>query len=1002
MAETVSNVFAHKDHILSHTRKSHPSGSVIEIETRFHGINYRIFTRIFTALSRRDDLTHTDEISIDLIINRVRYSATEYDPPRDGFKYGVRAITKTQLYAFDDENYDLKTAVSLETPSTAVGHHELKTLETQAEMIRHKERRSFTLGQIRIDMTKVVSKKQRQKPQTNYEIEAEIVGEITSDSILALGQTVDALIKMVRGDGLVYTTPERNDVCRTFNTILGARVQPNPHGPDTLSHGVISQARNLKTPDCVYGQLVGGPFRYSMTVKAHGDRKQLIIHSTGVWLVYPPDNFELVFRFREVNPQIRGLFGTIIDGENLLAHARTDSAIQARNLFTPFDCMALSESREIQSRDLFERQRIALEVLKFLPPSSTSIRIQAKEFLEITLDNVFTITRELTSKPLPFKTDGFLITPINSPYLVDAVTVPLHERQLSKQPDICKLKPWEELTIDFLYVLTSSGEKNGTLMINRREGGGETKQVPFTGSRRFPFDPVTQVDWTHPMFETLSSGVIIEMGPYHTDTSEIRLRPVLIRENKTQPNRDEIARAVWDDINRPLRLETFEGRTFDLLFQYHNTEKRTILEQITPDSDVVDIGIGRGGDLGKYRNLHHLLGVEPSAENAEELKRRVAANPHFNSKFTLVEAGGQDTAAILSAAVQAFGWKAGTRRKLYIVMMLSLSFFFGPDDLYAGLVRTITELKNQAYAAGCPEVTFMCMTISGQQVLKAFEANKSLSRFVPHPPVEGASRGGLSGVLTLGDVTMDYDGDKTIVIHIPNSIVTHQTEYLVDLGKLVKDLGIRGTSRSTICDKEKMLNPNEQIFTRMFIKYSGVLPQTTTSKPKYVKLKDAYVGISNSNPSNSFWEACVTALSLKLTPKQLRQEYLKYLMTPRSDVTPEQVAGLYGGVNPAQGTPYSPTMMFFCDRGYYDKIAAYGGLPVLIAGLESTNQLSYEILDLVPQMLQHNIVIYSQDLSSQVMMQFHESAKTIGLILTPDAYYMTLGLINGDKVETVF
>lgn len=1001
MAETSSNVFAHKDYILSHTHKSHSPESVIEIETRFHGINYRIFTRIFTALSQRDDLTHTDEVSIDLIIGGVRYSATEYDPPRDGFKYGVRAITKTQLYAFDDPNYDLKTAVSLETPTTATGHHELKSLETQAEMIRHKDRRSFTLGQIRIDMTKVVSKKQKQTPQTNYEIEAEIIGEITDGSILVLNGTVDALIKMVRGDGLLYTTPERNEVCRAFNTILGVRAQPFTRGAETLSHGVISQARNLKSPDCVYGQLVGGPFRYSMTVKAHGDRKQLIIHSTGVWLVYPPDNFELVFRFTRIGPDIQRVFGTIIDGENLLAHARIDTEIRARNLFTPFDCMAVGGSREIQSRDLFERQRIALEILGFLPTSSTSIRIQAKEFLEITLENVFTVTRQLTSKSLPFKTDGFLITPINSPYLVDTVTVPLHERQLAKQPDICKLKPWEELTIDFLYVLTSSGEKNGTLMINRREGGAETKQVPFTGSRRFPFDPITQVDWTHPMFETFPSGVIIEMGPYHTETSEIRLRPVLIRENKTQPNRDEIARAVWDDINRPLRLETFEGRTFDLLFQYHNTEKRTILEQIAPDSDVVDIGIGRGGDLGKYRNLHHLLGVEPSAENAEELKRRVLANPHFNSKFTLVETGGQDTATIVSAAASAFGWKAGTRRKLYIVMMLSLSFFFGPDDLYAGLVQTITELKNQAYAAGCPEVTFMCMTISGQQVIKAFEANKSSSRFVPQPPQEGGSRRDLSGVLTLGDVTMEYDGDKTIEIHIPNSIVTHQTEYLVDLGKLVKDLKIRGASRSTICDKEKMLNPNEQIFTRMFIKYSEILPQTS-SKTKYVKIKDAYVGIPNSSLSNSFWEACITALSVKLTPKQLRQEYLKYLMTPRTDVTPEQVAGLYGGVNPAEGTPYPPTAMFFCDRRYCDKIATYGGLPILIAGLESTSQLSYEILDLVPQMLGHNIAIYSQDLSSQVIMQFHESAKTIGLVLTSNGLYMTLGLISGDKVETIF
>ena len=125
-------------------------------------------------------------------------------------------------------------------------------------------------------------------------------------------------------------------------------------------------------------------------------------------------------------------------------------------------------------------------------------------------------------------------------------------------------------------------------------------------------------------------------------------------------------------------------------------------------STLLDIGSGRGGDLGKWKRFSKILAVEPSLEHIEELKRRLASHPDLKNKVRILNAGGEETDKISKAVREFFGDRASN-----ISLMLSLSFFWKEKKMFDALSETITQNL-------IPGGQFVFLTIDGRAVKELF------------------------------------------------------------------------------------------------------------------------------------------------------------------------------------------------------------------------------------------------------------------------------------------
>ena len=163
------------------------------------------------------------------------------------------------------------------------------------------------------------------------------------------------------------------------------------------------------------------------------------------------------------------------------------------------------------------------------------------------------------------------------------------------------------------------------------------------------------------------------------------------RPDKDRPNFVNVAIDVFEDMVRPFEsyklLELF--KPMFKFRKYHNQIKREIINYFCRNKTILDLGIGRGGDIDKYKKVatNKVFGVEPNATNYGELIERF---PEYidTGKDTFVElikTTAQNTAQIVE--------KVGVEGVDVVASFFSLSFFFfpgKPDDLQK-LVQTIYQ-----------------------------------------------------------------------------------------------------------------------------------------------------------------------------------------------------------------------------------------------------------------------------------------------------------------------
>ena len=311
----------------------------------------------------------------------------------------VKWTAKTNTLRIELEEYPIVISISRE-----LNIPELP--DFKPSRVRTKQRYSYPIydNLMRLDLTIV------DEDRTSYEAEIEVLNK---DGIAKLNSALAVIFKISRSTEELYTETERDALITYFNRIFLSRKR------HFLDSEPLVQARNLKVRDMVYGGLVGNKnTSYTVTHKADGIRKLIVISPTGVWMVAPPDEVNLVFRM-----PMKEFQGSVLDGEWIPDDRKNVTAPRARVWYLTFDCISyvnLGQTHAlgditIQKFSHGDRMGYAQTIanhLRGIDPNR--LLVETKRFREFTTaDEFFSIIRSMDAEQgsLGYKNDGYLITP---------------------------------------------------------------------------------------------------------------------------------------------------------------------------------------------------------------------------------------------------------------------------------------------------------------------------------------------------------------------------------------------------------------------------------------------------------------------------------------------------------------------------------------------------------------------------------------------------------------
>lgn len=671
---------------------------------------------------------------------------------------------------------------------------------------RKKKRKTYIYSQYtQIDITDITTIDSKYASYTKSEIEVELLGDITLESLSSFADATSYVSNLIN---MSYVIKDYNE----WATLQSEYVRENYR---FLTGKASTQPRNFKPDDFVWGGLLPSSeddvgIEYSVTTKSDGVRRNLVVHSSGLWIVKPQRGFPVMYR---VTPSITKkdklyqYIGTIIDGEYIY----NDEV----STFIPFDCMSYKKSSKSQglnhiisgSDSNVKATRMGLAKMVCEHIDNDKLDFYYKKFYMLGNDfsSMYKSIKHIVSTETPFGTDGYIFTPNNFRY---KTILSMDEkkygdrRTLLDTPDILKLKPWDMLSIDFII-------KNGkaysiNVVTKSLELFKGTKLTPFTE------DNIGNIE------EDLE-GIVIELVPSRDNEGNIVMEFSRIRDDKDAPNSTKVAESVWKDLHQPIYTDSLLGKDFKMMRLFNNQVKVEMMKKFPTGTNLLDIGSGRGADLNKWDRygIGQVLAVEPNEDNLSEFRRRLA-QINFSNKQGLndvlsIQSGGENTNYIVEQSKEVFRGD----RDLVIVNMLSLSFFWSDVNMLKSLARTIVKVykswdesvKKLNNGVNDMKASFEFFTIEGERTKSVFIK-------------KGKNR------IHIGPVEMELKNGGVIEIIFPDTIVGVQTEWLVKLDILEKmiKMYLPSSSRMIIEDLDTsgkrgqyILSEQEKKFSSMYV-----------------------------------------------------------------------------------------------------------------------------------------------------------------------------------------
>ncbi len=687
----------------------------------------------------------------------------------------------------------------------------------------------------------------------------------TREDLASFFRGVEEVLKMLYDTNSYYSVRELSELCLKVNEQLGATIDASLKAK-VMDRDLLTEARNLHRRDLRQGGIVGGEVRYNIAHKTDGERRTLICCDSGCWLSFPPNmnnklnntNYGLLTVLdgellgesarREKREDLKYWFllidALMIEGEdvrNLAFDVRQEKALrwlnERRSIALPPELLEEDLARELEHQGERAVNRIPLElgaseggasVPTTLPPELTVTR---KMFYNLeNADHFFNLVGKMLevqrSEVLPYKTDGLIFTPADAPpgYNPGTYWISLDSRMLGILPDVCKWKPPEQLTIDFLLK-----RENGRLVPYVMDVKEEGLQHIFVGDSRNKFDHLTMLSQKLPQGVQIGEGqaVVVECR-WAEEDGVFRYLPVRPRPEKKGPNNMEVALDNWSLVHDGLTASRMMGLNSEWMREYHNDIKDSLLERAlnTPASSgatlnpsnisatevqektlLLDIGSGYGGDLSKWYRFDMIVAVEPNKNNYGKFEERLKSFPDLNGKVTLLKTGGENSDEI-SRIVHSKKNKGAD----VISMMNTMTFFWENEAKLQQLASTIRNCSHSG-------TRIAWMVMDGEVVSQ-----------VLHPALGGI----VYQRLEYGEFSLTPDPNwrtnGEVSVSFDNTIVgSEQKEWLVRTSQLQRILGAKQLLKQRATDDPFMPLVDRKVSSL----YSyGIWQLTSTSERK--------------------------------------------------------------------------------------------------------------------------------------------------------------------------
>lgn len=602
----------------------------------------------------------------------------------------------------------------------------------------------------------------------SYEVEVELL-EIENNCIHIFEQIIKNIKKYL---------PNYEEVIDFFNKTMTGRDMKR----DNLIYGTVSRARDLTFKDLVnyketYSKGILDDYRVS--VKADGEHKFLIFHSSGIWLVFPTNSIQKL-------GEIKGyeyMSNTIVAGEVITKdNMRDKNMVIESEIFIPFDVLCYKGLVIKDFEDYDERRKYIMndfgdgDILRI--DNQIKLTIKYKKFFEInSIDTFYKSMEEALEerKKTFYKEDGLIITPKKSRYITTGGNprLSLYQRNLFEYTDICKWKPPESLTIDMKY-------ENGEFYVMKDRELTDIRDIDVLKNMKVK-PPQT-------------SG-IYEFKPI-INNKDIEFVEFRKRTDKPFPNSYEIVSNLYKLSMSPITEATLRGTDISLMRKHHNIIKKNVLNDlsIADNSLLIDVGSGKGGDFDKFGKFSKILMIEPDEDNIKDL---VIRSKEYKNISSILKSRFEESEKVIDS-VKLFLPKS-IKQKVYLSFMFSMTFFTKPGNM-DNIKRTLDLINKEIKDRGGKEVEIIFVTINGEIIDKIMN-KKEYS--------------GNSKSIKLNTIQIDkYKDQLGYDITISDSVTVKRTqrEYPVYLEEFFGNLGYKFDKRG-YNTTDKIMSKVEKIYT---------------------------------------------------------------------------------------------------------------------------------------------------------------------------------------------
>jgi SAM-dependent methyltransferase len=457
---------------------------------------------------------------------------------------GVKYQLKEKLSVVDVPAGGYRLAKSKERVST-VFEDLYKNTGNKGQYVTTRNRTTFKKGNIQIDLT---------DNGKNLQVEIEFKGSACSEI-----EKMSEILGDVQTKSMVF-----ND----YKQILGSRFA-GPL-PQTLTLESFKKRILTKQP-------------YSVTEKADGERYLLMVDRNG--------GLSLISRGMDITllkdaGDKADFAGTVMDGEYY------------NGKYYAFDILSVNGT-SVQSKKLPERLVILYNVLmnmktkilkmkNFLVDDGKDI-IEYPSQTKTNLKNIYDAAKAVWGRKasFPYPLDGLIFTPTNDGYFSKGI-----------------LKWKDENTIDFYY-------KGNKLHLAGFDGSGKEYMIlPFEGiDGKGTFKTKNKtvvnkifVDKDAP--ENVRKGLLPSAIPGPAGVGEFKFennnfKLIRKRPDKKFPNGIEASNQVWESITSPLTIKDLSVGP-GAMRDFHSEIKSKLIQKYAKGKSVIDIGSGKGEDVGKY------------------------------------------------------------------------------------------------------------------------------------------------------------------------------------------------------------------------------------------------------------------------------------------------------------------------------------------------------------------------------------------------------------------